>query len=407
MRLDGVWWLEDRLRQQLRPVPFEVPPGVSEIEVRLEYDQSAGAVLDLGCAGPEGFRGWSGGARESFRIGVLASTPGYLAGEILPGVWHVWLGLHRVPPEGVRYSLEITFSDKAAKVSRDLEYHHVRALERPPARELPTVGGRRWYAGDLHAHTEHSDGKLTVRQLATLAAEVGLDFLAVTDHNTISHYPFLEKESERSGVTLIPGQEVTTDLGHANVWGSKEWIDFRRPASQWMKQAEKAGALFSVNHPLAGDCAWRHQLTTQPSIAEIWHWSWFDRTWGWPLAWMKRHPAAIIPVGGSDFHEPDGLPASLGEPVTWVLADECETPAILSGIAAGRTAVSATRTGPLVLRCGDEVTTVDADGLVLVRPDETRVVVRADRAGRQSFPASQTGVYRLETWRNEVVALCA
>src|SRR5207302_1080776 len=89
-----------------------------------------------------------------------------------------------------------------------------------------------------------------------------------------------------SGVTLIPGQEVTTDLGHANVWGSKEWIDFRRPASQWMKQAEKAGALFSVNHPLAGDCAWRHQLTTQPSIAEIWHWSWCDRTRrGW---WCTR-----------------------------------------------------------------------------------------------------------------------
>jgi hypothetical protein len=405
MRLDGVWWLEDRLRQQLRPVPFEVPPGTSQLEVRLEYDRSGGGVLDLGCAGPEGFRGWSGGAREVFTIGARHATPGYLAGELRPGVWHVWLGLHRVPPEGVRYSLEITFTGK--RVSRDLEYRDLTPPERPPARELPAVDGLHWYAGDLHAHTDHSDGRLGIGALAALAATVGLDFLAVTDHNTISHYPHLARHSAASGVTLIPGQEVTTDLGHANVWGSPEWIDFRRPAAQWMKQAEKAGALFSVNHPLAGDCAWRHQLSTQPSIAEIWHWSWFDRTWGWPLAWMKRHPAAVIPVGGSDFHEPGGTPASLGEPVTWVLAEECSSPAILAGIGAGRTAISATRTGPLVLRCGDEIVTLGADGLVLVRPDETRVVVRADGSGRQSFPAPQSGMYRLETWRNEVVALCA
>ncbi|GAA1954087.1 CehA/McbA family metallohydrolase [Catenulispora subtropica] len=407
MRLDGVWWLEDRLRQQLRTVPFEVPPGTAEIEVRLDYDSSAGAVLDLGCAGPEGFRGWSGGARSSFRIGVHASTPGYLAGEVPPGLWHVWLGLHRVPVEGVRYSLEITFSDKARKVSQDLGYREPDPLERPPKRDLPRVDGRRWFAGDLHAHTQHSDGALSIRGLATLAARTGLDFLAVTDHNTISHYPFLEKQSAVTGVTLIPGQEVTTELGHANVWGSAEWIDFRRPASQWMKQAEKAGGLFSVNHPLAGDCAWRHHLTTQPSIAELWHWSWLDRTWGEPLAWARRHPAGVIPVGGSDFHAPGGTPASLGEPVTWVLADECTVPALLDGIRAGRTAVSAARTGPLLLRCGDELLALDAEGLVLVRPDETRVAVRPDPAGRQLFPASQKGMYRLETWRNEVVALCA
>lgn len=407
MRLDGVWWLEDRLRQQLRTVPFEVPPGTAQIDVRLGYDASKGAVLDLGCAGPEGFRGWSGGARSSFRIGAHTSTPGYLPGEVQPGPWQIWLGLHRIPPEGVPYSLEVTFSTKASKVSPVLNYGEQEAVERPPARDLPTVDGRRWYAGDLHAHTEHSDGTLSIRALAMLAARTGLDFLAVTDHNTISHYPFLEEGSAATGVALIPGQEVTTELGHANVWGSPKWIDFRRPASEWMKQAEKAGALFSVNHPLAGDCAWRHHLTTQPSIAELWHWSWLDRTWGEPLAWARRHPAGVIPVGGSDFHTPGGTPAGLGEPVTWVLADDCTVPALLEGIRAGRTAVSAGRAGPLLLRCGDEVVALDADGLVLTRPDESRVAVGSAGSGRRTFPASQKGVYRLETWRNEVVALCA
>src|SRR5260370_7916636 len=37
--------------------------------------------------------------------------------------------------------------------------------ERPPRRVLPARPGRRWLAGDLHAHTVHSDGVLTVDEL--------------------------------------------------------------------------------------------------------------------------------------------------------------------------------------------------------------------------------------------------
>src|SRR5262249_53459520 len=53
---------------------------------------------------------------------------------------------------------------------------------RPPPRDLPAQPGRRWLAGDLHTHTVHSDGGLTVPELALLAAGSGLDFLAITDH---------------------------------------------------------------------------------------------------------------------------------------------------------------------------------------------------------------------------------
>jgi hypothetical protein len=404
MRIAGIWWPADRVAGPLRPVPFEVPNGTAAITVTLEYDRSGGAVLDLGCAGPEGFRGWSGGARETFTVGIEQATPGYLPGPIVAGLWEVWLGLHRVPPEGLRYSLEIeTHTRIPSGGYEDVGVSWDGPAERPPPRDLPTVDGLRWYAGDLHAHTTHSDGALTVDGLALLAAQTGLDFLAVTDHNTISHYPFLAKASARSGVVLIPGQEVTTELGHANVWGSAAWIDFRKPATSWLTAAEKAGALFSVNHPLAGDCAWRHPLKTQPAVAELWHWSWWDRTWGEPLAWARRHPAGVIPVGGSDFHRVGGTPASLGEPVTWVLAEDRSASAILDGIRRGRTAISATRTAPLLLRCGSELVALGADGLALVRPDESRVLIHGDR---KALPGDFAGMYRLETWRNEVMALC-
>ena len=126
MRLDGVWWLEDRLRQQLRPVPFEVPAGVSRIEVRLDYDRSAGAVLDLGCAGPEGFRGWSGGARQEFAVGARCVDAG------LPGRGDPARGVARLAgtapgPAGGRPVLAGDHVLATSRWPRTLEYHSVRA----------------------------------------------------------------------------------------------------------------------------------------------------------------------------------------------------------------------------------------------------------------------------------------
>jgi predicted metal-dependent phosphoesterase TrpH len=76
-----------------------------------------------------------------------------------------------------------------------------------------------WLACDLHAHTVHSDGSLGVAELAAASVRARLDVLAVTDHNTVSHHTSLPALASRYGVTLIAGQEVTTDRGHANAFG--------------------------------------------------------------------------------------------------------------------------------------------------------------------------------------------
>lgn len=215
----GRWSLEDRLEQGLRELPFEVPQGTASITVELSFD---GGVIDLGCHGPDGFRGWSGGARRRFTIGADWATPGYLPGEPEPGLWHVWLGLHRIPPDGVPYEVTVTTSGTTPR--RPNETPPPRP-DRPPRPDLPAPEGMRWLAGDLHSHTVHSDGTLTVGELACLAASRGLDYLAVTDHNTVSHHPELPAAGAHAGVLLLPGQEVTTDLGHANVFGDTGWID--------------------------------------------------------------------------------------------------------------------------------------------------------------------------------------
>ncbi|SPL97510.1 putative secreted protein [[Actinomadura] parvosata subsp. kistnae] len=393
--VNGHWSLDDRLARSLREVPFEVPAGAAAVTVRLSYDRSQG-VIDLGCAGPGGFRGWSGGARDTYTIGPAWATPGYLPGEPEPGTWHVWLRLHRIPPQGLDYTLDV--SVHRTPPPEPVEAAEPPRGERPPRRAIPDLEGLRWYAGDFHAHTVHSDGSLTVAELAELARGRGLDFLAVTDHNTISHHPWLAGAGR--DITLIPGQEVTTDRGHANVFGEVGWVDFREPADSWVEHAERAGGLISVNHPLGADCAWLLPITRRPRVAEVWSSGWWDRRWGAPLAWADAWRDDVIAIGGSDFHQhgSDGLP---GTPTTWVLAED--PAAVLDGVRAGRTAVSTGPDGPLLLRLGDELIALDADGLVLVRPDGTRQVVRGERA---LLPAID-GPHRLETYENEVIALCA
>ncbi|MER6942426.1 CehA/McbA family metallohydrolase [Nonomuraea sp. NPDC000554] len=392
--IKGRWSLDDRLERMLREVPFEVPPGTAAVTVRLRFDRSLG-VLDLGCGSPRGFRGWSGGARDEYTITADWATPGYLAGEPEAGTWHVWLRLHRVPAQGLDYTLEIVTASTAPERPVVAEPP---VGERPPRRDIPAIDGMRWLAGDFHAHTLHSDGALTVPELAELAKAQGLDFLTVTDHNTVSHHPELART--RRGIDLLPGQEVTTDRGHANVFGAVGWVDFRRPADSWVAHARDHGGLISINHPLGGDCAWLQPLTERPRIAEVWHSGWWDRRWGAPLAWAAAWRDDVIAIGASDFHRhgDDGLP---GAPTTWVLAED--TGQVFDAVAAGRTAISAGPGQPLLVRLGDELLALDAEGLVLVRPDGDRQVIRGERV---LVPAGE-GSHRLETYENEVMAICA
>jgi hypothetical protein len=401
IRIAGEWSPQDRAASVYQYVPVELPPGGRALTVTLEYDRSA-AVLDLGCLDPDGaFRGWSGAARETFTITERWATPGYLPGPMPDGAWQVMMGLHRVPPEGIGWRLTVS---TAAPPPPQPEAPHGPVAPQRPARRLPAPPGHRWLAGDLHTHSVHSDGVHTVPELARLGMAAGLDFLAITDHNTTSHHPLLAAES---GILLVPGQEVTTDRGHVNAYGDIGWVDFRAPADEWLSTVEERGGLLSVNHPLAADCAWLHPLAARPPLVELWHSGWWDRTWTAPLAWLLAFHPDAVPVGGSDFHA-SGRGPVLGGPTTWVLCPvtdprEATVGMLLDSLRAGRVAISESPTGPVLLRTGGELVAVDADGAYLTGFSGRRRVVRGDRA---SFP-DDPGPQWLEDGRAQVLAVAA
>ena len=288
----------DRDSGRYQYVPFDVGPGVTEMTIEYRYDTASGAsAIDLGVIEPgpltlgaTSFRGYSGGATRTVTIGRARATPGYLAGSIPAGQWHVMLGLYRIAPAGVDVDIDIT----------------LRAESEPSS-------GPRWYSGGLHLHTIHSDGSIDPNALAAAARDAGLDFIAITDHNNTTH----RHEPADSATPLrIVGEEITTPAGHANAWGLRPGalIDFRvRPEDPDAPQlidrlvaaTHAAGALFSINHPFGecAGCAWQQQIPASLDAIEIWNGRVGPqaealRLWDRLLLSGKR----VTAVGASDWH---------------------------------------------------------------------------------------------------------
>lgn len=74
--------------------------------------------------------------------------------------------------------------------------------------------------GVTHVHTTHSDGTGTMADIRSAANVAGVDFVIVTDHNTLAGK---RQEGYRNGpVLMIVGSEVSTHEGHLLALGTPE-----------------------------------------------------------------------------------------------------------------------------------------------------------------------------------------
>src|SRR5437868_12040595 len=207
-------------------VPFEVPAGIERLTISFRYaGKEQRTTLDIGIQDPQRFRGWSGGNKSTFTISASDATPSYLPGAVIAGTWKLLIGVPNIRPQSVAsYEADVSFLRSA---TRPVEFS-----------EAPLHTEARWYRGDLHMHTAHSDGHCNSQSgkqvpcplFQTLEAAVrrGLDFIAITDHNTTSQYNDLrELQPYFDRLLLIPGREITTFEGHANVYGPTAFLDFR------------------------------------------------------------------------------------------------------------------------------------------------------------------------------------
>ena len=361
--LEGHFDAAHRAEDEFPLLPFEVPPGIARLHVRYQISDrlsadkvgwQAGNIVDIGLFDPRGaeflsargFRGWSGTARQEFTVSADEATPGYLPGPIQPGTWHVALGLYQLVPQGCDYRVVVTLEedgDKMKEAGGRRQEAGCKTQDMGRGRREP-AGGPRWYQGDLHAHTWHSDGTGSLADLAAAARAQGLDFLGVTEHNTISHLPLL-RDHTAPDLLLIPGVEVSTYHGHANVW-PVEWpdegfVEFRCATDDQMARVREAvrarGALFSVNHPKDDGPPWKYGDLFEPDCIEVWGAPWFISNYQSLAVWdaQLRQGRRITAVGGSDKHQGPFTGElgwyEVGNPCTHVLAESLATPAIVGG----------------------------------------------------------------------------
>lgn len=260
-------------------VPFEVGPNIERVEVSYVFPAgTGGSTIDLGLAQAGRVRGWTGAEYGHVFVTEDRATAGYHPGP-LEGQWDVVLGIVKLGP--------------ACVVDLD-----IRLFPKTPV----------WLAGELHSHTEHSDGGVQVTQALQRAQNAGCDFLALTDHNATAQNRICPEDT---GLLLIPGMELTTYWGHTNFLGLTDPVDDWRcydlsDVAKKMAEAREKGATIVVNHPCsdAGFNRWLSGWDVAFDAFEIWNGNWAPHNVAAVALWQELLVSGrkIACTGGSDFH---------------------------------------------------------------------------------------------------------
>ncbi|MDI6102559.1 CehA/McbA family metallohydrolase [Actinoplanes sp. NEAU-A12] len=301
--------------------------------------------------------------------------------------------------------------------------------EFPPRRVAGRARG--WYRGDLHVHTRRSHGgELTPEQVAAAARAAGLDFIAITEHNTAdTHGAWGSLAGD--DLLVVLGQEVVTTTGHWLAVGIDpgQVVDWRYGVRDDLIDRAVDGV-----HETGGLCVAAHPHAPYPSGVLMYPFRRFDAVevwnglWRSDLPWNADNEAALAEwgrglaagihrgrwrpaVGNSDAHQA----GQLGTPQTVVLADGLGTDALLAGIRAGRCwiAESAEVQVSFTVRAGDRRAGVGERLTAGEAPCVARVEVTGvpegvvgfhtdrGRVHREPLPGDGTGIVRWRTSREE------
>ena len=215
-----------------------------------------------------------------------------------------------------------------------------------------------WYKGDFHTHTVYSDGQMKQEENICSAINQGLDFFVATDHNLVPSYWV-----DNNNFLVIPGTELTSIFGHTNLIGTyhspfQDNSLFDLCTNQGMNRLIRSrdeDTIFSINHPFLTQWKWlfRETLLEDIDTIEIIN----DPTYydnnlashtalkAWNL--LLNDGFKITGIGGSDSHMRPGetyegslLPSLIGDPITYVYANNLSCISIVSGVKSGKVVVS-------------------------------------------------------------------
>jgi hypothetical protein len=249
--------------------------------------------------------------------------------------------------------------------------------------------GERWYKGELHAVSSYGGGKEGVAALIQRAEQAGLDFLAITDLNTMEACSDPAYRSDK--IVLIPAMAWgSRENGIALIYGPGTMPE---PAgSSELAQAEcvriqSQGGVFAIAHPCSTAAPWKWDVPDVNAV-QVWNGPWRaaeplrladlpetlktrsngdlvrsvaaaaatadksrallnvgisgndQATLFWDYETVRGAVCSVIAGSGSS----DGK-TPLGQPVTWIKAANKSLPALMHGLRVGRTFVGNSPTG--------------------------------------------------------------
>lgn len=290
-------------------------------------------------------------------IGDDFASPGFCKTAIKDGTWSAVIEVWEVFTEKVCCVLEVWGVDERPEGGENK--CEERVLK--PMTRLERLRKEGVLLGEMHSHTCHSDGRYSVGEIIERAKSLGLDFVAITDHNTTSAFSDFPSNID---LILVRGEELTTFFGHFCLYGIKagyEWHDSRGNLRilEAIEEAKLSGGLASLAHP---NTIGTPVCVGCPFTAKDIPFSTFDLMEVWAGSWAMRRPEIvktlklwdalldqglkICAIAGRDWHgctheDREGVRF----PVTAVLAMERTEEAVLEALRNGKVFLTV---GPLI-----------------------------------------------------------
>lgn len=122
------------------------------------------------------------------------------------------------------------------------------------------------HVGNLHIHSNHSDGDKEIKDIAEAASRAGIDFICINDHNYMKSSLDLHEEGFYDSVLVLIGLEIGKRFHHYLAYGVKDLImsDNFGPQEVIDKVKEQGGFGFMA-HPFEKGMPFREK-----SIAYSW-----------------------------------------------------------------------------------------------------------------------------------------
>ncbi|MBN18873.1 MAG: hypothetical protein CL758_05290 [Chloroflexi bacterium] len=104
---------------------------------------------------------------------------------------------------------------------------------------------------DLHIHTVNgsSDSSLTPDVLLEKSKNIGLTGVCLTEHSANLNISKVINDFEKSGITLLRGLEVSTDMGHILVFGLYSYVSGMHKIKNLRKIVDDVGGIMISAHP--------------------------------------------------------------------------------------------------------------------------------------------------------------